>query len=291
MQSDRFLKLAQSAQTEEQHNLFLSQHYRYTVRSQINQCSLCPAGQGGHIGFQGKTPSFVTFITMLPMRSTAAMMEFETQLNSIGYRPADVCWMSMVACEWSGSVGSDRFQLASICHGNLVQQMQLSSSRVFVLMGLDAASLLFGSEPKNMQDIRGEWLEQVNGGQKQWWFVTENPAIVNGNKVMQGLLREDFTKLASLLHYAWAVHMTELYPQSGFEHQLTYEQICDVVANDVKQALLDIPPGQRSDEYMRIMLRIVRDPTGLAARAFWDDEMARKCGVDLNGRDSWIPNG
>jgi hypothetical protein len=121
--------------------------------------------------------------------------------------------------------------------------------------------------------------------------VTENPGLINGNKVMQGLLREDFTKLSSLLHYAWAVHMTELYPQSGFEHQLTYEQICDVVANDVKQALLDIPPGQRSDEYMRIMLRIVRDPTGLAARAFWDDEMARKCGVDLNGRDSWIPNG
>lgn len=288
--NDRFLKLADSAPTPEQRNLFLQQHYRMLVRGQIDSCQKCGYGRGSHVGFQGKTPAFVSFISQLPLRDTAGLFELESQLEGIGYKMNDVCLLSLASCiprdmpvEYA-----DRYHAVEYCRGNFQTQMQLASSRVFVLLGLEAASLLFGDQPKNLQDVRGNWTElKTPSGVKQWWFVTDHPSYVAGNKVMQGLLREDFQKLGSLLHYAWAVNMTELYPGTSFEHQFTYEQICDVVANDIKQALLGIPAGERDDEFLRIMLRIFRDKTGLAARAFWDNNMARKCGIDVDKDPGW----
>jgi len=117
-------------------------------------------------------------------------------------------------------------------------------------------------------------------------FITESLAADN-----QLILQNDFSALGSLLHYAWATQMQEMYPGSTFEHGMTYEQICDVVANDVKQALLRIPAEKRTDEYMRIMTRICggRDNAGMAARALWDNGMAVKCGVDVSDEGWWLP--
>lgn len=291
----RFLALANSAQTVEQRNLFLQQHYRQLARKQIDSCQNCGFARGSKPGFQGKTPAFASFISQLPIRDTGGILELENQLKGIGYRLQDVCLMSLAACSPRdiATEYADRYHAVGQCRGNFQMQMQLASSRVFVLLGLEAASLLFGDQPKNLQDVRGNWTElRTPDGTKQWWFVTENPSYAAGNKIMQDLLREDFRKLGSLLHYAWAVNMSELYPSSNFEHQFTYEQICDVVANDIKQALLDIPPGERDDEFLRIMLRIFRDKTGLAARAFWDNNMARKCGIDVdsNPEQWWVGN-
>jgi len=280
--NDRFLKLANSAPTEEQRNVFLQQHFRLSVRSALDSCRGCEYWTGHHTGFQGKTPAFCSFVTQLPLND--GLPELERQLGTIGYRLEDVCRISLAGCSPANPVEQYgyRYQAASLCKSNFQWQLGLASSRVFVLLGLEACTYLFGDQPKNLQDVRGNWTELITpNGTKQFWFVTDHPGHVKNNPVMRDLMREDFEKLGSLLHYAWAVQMAELHPGSRFEHQLTYEQICDVVANDIRAALARIPPGKRSDEFMRLMLRIVRDPTGLAARALWDDEMARKCGVDL----------
>ena len=284
----KFLKLAESAQTEEQRNLFLQQHYRQSTRDKIDNCRACSRYSGLHTGFWSKTPAFVSFVTAEPMQAGPFIDDLRDYwLPGIGLKLEDVCCFSMVSCVTPANVFLQPFgESVAACKENFDWQIALSSSRVFVLVGDWPASLIYKELP-NMQDIAGTWVELVkkleNGVKFKQFFFFLNPPnyLQNSNRqLIRQTLAADFRALDSLIKYAWAVNIQELYPGSDFQHELTYEQMCDVVANDVKKVLLSTPPHERTDVYMQLMLRVCRDNSGHAVRAFWDDDMARRCGVD-----------
>ena len=280
---DRFLKLAQAAVTPEQHGLFMQQHFRLQTRIKLEECRLCElGGRATCTGFSGKTPAFLSFISAVPLNHIEIGC-LNYLLPGIGYELKDVCMIPLVACGVSESHSAYEY----LCKENVEWQMSLSSSRVFVLVGAGAAHLALGDRVTSVRDSHGSWYEtRSSSGFKRFMFITESLAADN-----QLVLQNDFNALGSLLHYAWATQMQEMYPGSTFEHGMTYEQICDVVANDVRQALLKIPAEKRTDEYMRIMTRICggRDDAGMAARALWDNGMAVKCGVDVGDGGWWLP--
>ena len=280
---DRFLKLAQAAVTPEQHGLFMQQHFRLQTRIKLEECRLCElGGRATCTGFRGKTPAFLSFISAVPLNHIEIGC-LNYLLPGIGYELKDVCMIPLVACGVSESHSAYEY----LCKENVEWQMSLSSSRVFVLVGAGAAHLALGDRVTSVRDSHGSWYEtRSSSGFKRFMFITESLAADN-----QLVLQNDFNALGSLLHYAWATQMQEMYPGSTFEHGMTYEQICDVVANDVRQALLKIPAEKRTDEYMRIMTRICggRDDAGMAARALWDNGMAVKCGVDVGDGGWWLP--
>lgn len=275
---NRFLKLSQSAATPEQAAMFMQQHFRSVVRTQLESCRLCPLGGViKPIGFEGKTPSFVSLVTAGPIRYRNFVSE--KCLPILGYRAEDVCFIPMQACEQDDRLTN----YIPNCRGNFETQLALASSRVFVLMGTKPASYIYGTEPDSVKDIRGTWTQLKNkAGMTCFYFITDEPNATN-----QPAIEEDFRSLGSLLHYAWAVQMVELYPESNFQHQMSYDQIVDVVVNDFRKVLMNVQPAKRGEEFMRIMTRVVRDQSGLAVKAFWDNNLATKCGIDTTGPEWW----
>jgi len=280
---DRFLKLAQAAVTPEQHGMFMQQHFRLQTRIRLEECRNCElGGRASCIGFRGKTPAFLSFVSAIPLDQFELKM-LARLLPGVGYELKDVCMIPLVACATNEQHSAYEY----LCQENVEWQMSLSSSRVFVLVGAGAAHLALGDRVSSVKDSHGSWYEtRSSSGFKRFMFISES--LRDDNLIT---LTNDFSALGSLLHYAWATQMQEMYPGSTFEHGMTYEQICDVVANDVKQALLKVPAEKRTDEYMRIMTRICggRDDAGMAARALWDNGMAIKCGINLDREGWWLP--
>ena len=288
MDRDRFLKLANAAASEEQRAMFMQQHFRLNTQLKIEECRGCfRGGIGNCVGFRCKTPAFLSFVSREPL-GNVELGVIGSLLPGVGYSGDNVCFISMISCARPQQQGDPNLGLCEeACRINLNWQMALASSRVFVLLGADSAHLATGERLGSLKDVRGSWYESRNSlGAKQFMFLADYPSLDN-----KQLLQQQFEQLGSLLHYAWATQMQELYPGSSFEHQMSYEQVCDVVANDVKQALLRIPAERRTEEYMRIMTRICggRDGAGLAARALWDNAMAVKCGLDVSGPEWWLP--
>lgn len=270
---NRFLKLADSASTPEQKALFMQQHFRLHTRIALDSCRSCRLGGICKcVGFRGKTPAFLSFISYSPLSENQVTI-LSDLLKIVGYGINDVCLMSLISCDSDGFDGTEE----NACYENLQRQMALASSRVFVLIGRMTSHLATGTRVNSIRDIRGTWFESRNrAGFKQFMFITED-VDTDFN-----LMKLDFNALGSLLHYAWATQMQEFFPGAAFEHKMSYEQICDVVANDVKQALMKIPPERRTEEFVNLMTRICsnRDESGMASRAFWDPVMAIKCGID-----------
>lgn len=284
MYTDKFLQLANSAATPEQKSMFMGQHFRAVTRQKIESCRLCDlGGQGRCQGFSGKTPAFMSIVTDVPISVYAQDWVCEKLLPIVGYKREDVCFIPMTSClPGHPCLKEDR---RGQCRPNYEWQVSLASSRVFVLMGKGPASLIYGHEPEDLKSIRGSWTEVRNRqGLTDFMFVTDE---WSGNQATNLLIEEDFKQLGSVLHYAWAVHMRELFPGAEFELGMSYEQICDVVANDVRRVLARVPEGKRSEEFMQIMIRICHDQTGLAVKALYDNDMARKCGIDISGPEWW----
>lgn len=284
--SDRFLKLAQASSSKEQAALFMQQHFRLKTREKIDNCRACCLGGRNYCqGFSGKTPCFLSFVSKWPINNDGRILIGEL-LRIVGYKLEDVCFISLISCRSESPIDhASESYIESCCRDNFNWQMSLSSSRVYVMLGEDCFHYVTGDRNSRIGEFRSQWFEQKNSaGARQFVFLTDYPYSRNTEN-----LKSSFGDLGTLLHYAWATQMQEFYPGSSFEHKMTYEQICDVVANDIKIALMNIPAEKRTDEFMRLMLRVCNfpDPSGLASRAFWDNGMAERCGIDTSGEGWW----
>lgn len=262
--SERLKSMAESSRDPGQKALFLQQFFRLHVGETIGDCIACAASPN-KVGVQGKSPAFLSLVTHEPM-NIDWIEAVGREMGKIGLSSNDIGFVSRVQCS-----GGD----VRACGQNFRSVWALHSSRIWVLTG-QTASVIYANEI-DMARSHGTWSEGLNNGVKVWYFLTHDP-----REDFKGFT-EDISALGSLFHYAWTIFMGELYPGSHFVHSLTYEQICDVVANEFKAVLQKIPEGRRTDEFMRIMSRILADNRageGMATRAFYDDEFAAKCGID-----------
>lgn len=284
--SERFKHLADSTHDPKAKGLFMQQYFRAHVQEQIGDCRRCHACNlvNGQRIQLAKTPAFMSFVSVTPM-SLEWKSWVANGLGMIGHGMDDVGFFAQVSCP----VERADSEAIGACRPNYQALQALHSSRILVLLG-DAASSVF-MDRVDLKQAHGTWTESVNGKNRVYYFLTYDPR--DGAPQRESFLA-DLPALGSLFHYAWTVFMGELYPGSQFVSQLSYEQICDVVANDLKRVLMSIPEGRRINEFMQLMSRILADSRageGMAVRALYDDEFMRKCGISKDMIDQVVRGG
>lgn len=299
---EKILKAAEGVRDPAARSKLMQQGYRLKVKDKVGSCVSCPLGAldcnreydyfssnasiPSRSIFSGPSPTFLALVDGSPqiedIRKRAAFSEesgrgiVEVMLRIVGFKIEQVAFISSIAC--MDPFGSYR---EGDCRENLEWQMGVVGARVFVLMGDEAVRRTL--YPVDMKQAHGTWKEVGAGHEKRYYFIVRHPLEAMRDSGLFEEMQQDFNRLGSLLHVAWVEFMQGVMPHDKIEvtRTLTYEEICDLVAGMIKHHLLGIAPGNRTNEFMKIMGRAVYGGGELAIKAFWDDGFAKMIGVDM----------
>lgn len=269
------------------------QSYRMRVEEKISNCQACPLGVSQNYRAQivGPTPCFLAFVHEGPAYghrwpiNVDQIEIFRQLLKIVGHTEEQVAIMGSICCPDPGY----SYPVTNPCRDNLEWQMGLSGARVFVLLGEEVCKRVL--YPVNMNDAHGSWRMVLGAnGDKRYYFLARRPSQCIENKKVWEEMKADYNSLGKLLHMAWVEHMVRVIPGASRRMELDYDGICDLVAGMIKHYLMNLRPGERTETYMQIMTRMahVSNGEGNVIRAFWDDEFARKVGVDIGKGESDI---